>query len=204
MGRTVTDILTLVSGVSWTLVYLLIIFRSYRDKTYGMPYWALAFNFSLGVDLFLCVEHSFPRPAIAAYHQQNMAGFRSVHFHRLLFVWQAGVAIASSPLPFLSLLNTRVDHKLLLCLPGFGGTGSFTGNVCRLYSEPDDVLAFHCYAQPEKKHRRAICRDRGLQNDWYIDTHSDLWLQIHLRIVFGAGLFYGRPHLPAAADCTAP
>ena len=46
MGRTVTDILTLVSGVSWTLVYLLIIFRSYRDKTYGMPYWALAFNFS--------------------------------------------------------------------------------------------------------------------------------------------------------------
>ena len=46
MGKTITDILTLVSGVSWTLVYLLIIFHSYRDKTYGMPYWALAFNFS--------------------------------------------------------------------------------------------------------------------------------------------------------------
>jgi len=46
MGKTVTDILTLISGISWTLVYLLIIFRSYRDKTYGMPYWALAFNFS--------------------------------------------------------------------------------------------------------------------------------------------------------------
>jgi hypothetical protein len=46
MGKTWTDILTLVGGLSWTLVYLLIIVRSYRDKTYGMPYWALAFNFS--------------------------------------------------------------------------------------------------------------------------------------------------------------
>jgi hypothetical protein len=46
MGKTVTDILTIVSGLSWTLVYLLIIVHSYRDRTYGMPYWALAFNFS--------------------------------------------------------------------------------------------------------------------------------------------------------------
>src|SRR5215218_3324345 len=46
MGKTLTDVLTLISGLSWTLVYLLIIVRSYRDKTYGMPYWALAFNFS--------------------------------------------------------------------------------------------------------------------------------------------------------------
>lgn len=46
MGKTTTDVLTLASGLCWTLVYLLIIVRSYRDKTYGMPYWALAFNFS--------------------------------------------------------------------------------------------------------------------------------------------------------------
>jgi len=46
MGKTLTDILTLIGGLSWTIVYLLIIVRSYRDKTYGMPYWALAFNFS--------------------------------------------------------------------------------------------------------------------------------------------------------------
>jgi len=46
MGKTLTDALTLVSGLCWTLVYILIIVRSYRDKTYGMPYWALAFNFS--------------------------------------------------------------------------------------------------------------------------------------------------------------
>lgn len=41
-----TTVLTLISGISWTVVYLLLIVRSYRDKTYGMPYWALAFNFS--------------------------------------------------------------------------------------------------------------------------------------------------------------
>ena len=46
MGKTLTDALTLVSGLCWTLVYILIIVRSWRDKTYGMPYWALAFNFS--------------------------------------------------------------------------------------------------------------------------------------------------------------
>ena len=46
MGKTLTDVLTIISGLCWTLVYVLIIVRSYRDKTYGMPYWALAFNFS--------------------------------------------------------------------------------------------------------------------------------------------------------------
>jgi hypothetical protein len=35
-------------------VYLLIIIRSYRDKTYGMPYWALAFNFSWEL-IFSCI-----------------------------------------------------------------------------------------------------------------------------------------------------
>ena len=46
MGNTLTHALTLLSGLCWTGVYLLIILRSFRDKTYGMPHWALAFNFS--------------------------------------------------------------------------------------------------------------------------------------------------------------
>lgn len=46
MGKTTTEALTLISGICWTLVYVLIIFHSFRDKTYGMPYWALAFNLS--------------------------------------------------------------------------------------------------------------------------------------------------------------
>jgi hypothetical protein len=37
-------ILTVISGLCWTTVYLLIIYRSLKDKTYGMPFWALAFN----------------------------------------------------------------------------------------------------------------------------------------------------------------
>lgn len=35
-----------VSGICWTLVYLLIIKRGFQDKTYGMPLWALAANIS--------------------------------------------------------------------------------------------------------------------------------------------------------------
>ena len=38
--------LTLVSGACWTIVYLEGIRLGFRDKTYAMPLWALALNFS--------------------------------------------------------------------------------------------------------------------------------------------------------------
>ena len=34
------------NGIGWMVAYFLIIFRSYKDKTYGMPFVALAFNIS--------------------------------------------------------------------------------------------------------------------------------------------------------------
>lgn len=40
------DILLLVSGIFWTLTYILIIKRGFRDKTYGMPLLALCLNIS--------------------------------------------------------------------------------------------------------------------------------------------------------------
>ena len=46
MDKLTNDVLTITSGLCWTLVYVLIIIRSYRDKIYGMPFWALAFNLS--------------------------------------------------------------------------------------------------------------------------------------------------------------
>lgn len=47
MSTSSTDtILTLVSGGCWTIAYLLIIYRGFKDKTYGMPMFALAFNIS--------------------------------------------------------------------------------------------------------------------------------------------------------------
>jgi hypothetical protein len=42
----VHDILTLVSGIAWTIVYLTCIRRGFREKTYCMPSAALALNFS--------------------------------------------------------------------------------------------------------------------------------------------------------------
>ena len=44
MSPTLVTALTLVSGISWTVVYLDIINRGFRDRTYGMPLFALAFN----------------------------------------------------------------------------------------------------------------------------------------------------------------
>ena len=44
MSPTIVTILTLVSGISWTIVYVDIINRGFKDKTYGMPLFALAFN----------------------------------------------------------------------------------------------------------------------------------------------------------------
>lgn len=46
MDSTLVTILTLISGISWTLVYLILIMRGFRDKTYGMPLFALTFNLS--------------------------------------------------------------------------------------------------------------------------------------------------------------
>ena len=44
MSPTLVSVLTLTSGMCWTLVYIDIILRGFKDKTYGMPLFALAFN----------------------------------------------------------------------------------------------------------------------------------------------------------------
>ncbi len=44
MSPTLVMVLTLISGISWSIVYVDIINRGLRDKTYGMPLFALAFN----------------------------------------------------------------------------------------------------------------------------------------------------------------
>jgi len=44
MSPTLVIVLTLISGISWTLVYIDLIRRGFKDKTYGMPLFALAFN----------------------------------------------------------------------------------------------------------------------------------------------------------------
>ena len=44
MSSTLVTVLTLVSGISWSIVYIDMIYRGFRDRTYGMPLFALAFN----------------------------------------------------------------------------------------------------------------------------------------------------------------
>jgi len=44
MSPTLVTILTLVSGISWSIVYIDLINRGFKDQTYGMPLFALAFN----------------------------------------------------------------------------------------------------------------------------------------------------------------
>ena len=46
IGPGLNTALTLTCGICWTIAYILIIIRSFKDKTYGMPFWALAFNIS--------------------------------------------------------------------------------------------------------------------------------------------------------------
>ncbi len=43
---TFSMILVLVSGVSWSIVYLASIKVGFKDKIYAMPFWALALNFA--------------------------------------------------------------------------------------------------------------------------------------------------------------
>jgi hypothetical protein len=44
MSPSLIIVLTLISGISWSIVYIDIINRGFKDKTYGMPLFALAFN----------------------------------------------------------------------------------------------------------------------------------------------------------------
>ncbi len=46
IGPGLNTALTLTCGICWTITYILIIIRSFKDKTYGMPFWALSFNIS--------------------------------------------------------------------------------------------------------------------------------------------------------------
>ena len=46
IGPGLNTALTLTCGICWTITYILIIIRSFRDKSYGMPFWALALNIS--------------------------------------------------------------------------------------------------------------------------------------------------------------
>lgn len=46
MSPAMTTTLTLISGICWTIVYIDLINRGFRDKTYGMPLFALTFNLS--------------------------------------------------------------------------------------------------------------------------------------------------------------
>ncbi len=52
--------LTLVSGISWTIVYADLIHRGFRDKTYGMPFFALAFNLAWEFVYAFLIYQGFP------------------------------------------------------------------------------------------------------------------------------------------------
>ena len=52
--------LTLISGLSWTIVYLDIIRRGFKDKTYGMPFFALAFNIAWEFIYAFLIYQGFP------------------------------------------------------------------------------------------------------------------------------------------------
>lgn len=59
MSPTLSIILTLISGISWSVVYLAIIYRGFKDRTYGMPLFALAFNFAWEFIFSFLVKQDF-------------------------------------------------------------------------------------------------------------------------------------------------
>lgn len=53
------DVLSLISGIFWTLTYVFIIERGFRDKTYGMPLLALCLNISWEFIFSFVFPHKF-------------------------------------------------------------------------------------------------------------------------------------------------
>jgi hypothetical protein len=58
------DGILVVSGVLWTLAYLLIIRRGFRDRTYGMPLAALCANLSWEFVFSFVYPHDLPQRAV--------------------------------------------------------------------------------------------------------------------------------------------
>ncbi|MBQ8062998.1 MAG: hypothetical protein IJ720_03040 [Clostridia bacterium] len=45
-GNALYDILTIISGLFWTLVYIILIYKGFKDKTCGMPLFVLGLNWA--------------------------------------------------------------------------------------------------------------------------------------------------------------
>jgi len=60
MSLTFFMALTLISGISWSIVYLGIINRGFKDQTYGMPLFALAFNIAWEFMYAFVIDFDFP------------------------------------------------------------------------------------------------------------------------------------------------
>ncbi len=60
MSPFIVTALTLVSGISWTIAYVDIIHRGLRDKSYGMPFFALAFNITWEFAYAFLIYQGFP------------------------------------------------------------------------------------------------------------------------------------------------
>lgn len=114
--------LTIVSGLCWTMVYVLVIYRSVKDKTYGMPFWALAFNISWEF-IFSVVFASRADPTqlivnrvwlgfdafiLAAYFAYGIKEWPS-HVPRIFFYPYSLVVLATSYL-FVYLITLRFDE----------------------------------------------------------------------------------------------
>jgi hypothetical protein len=58
--------LVLLSGLCWTVVYIDSVRLGFKDKTYAMPFWALALNIAWELMLAqtLARERANPRPAL--------------------------------------------------------------------------------------------------------------------------------------------
>ena len=45
-GVVMWDVLTIISGLFWTLVYIILIYKGFKDKTCGMPLFVLGLNWA--------------------------------------------------------------------------------------------------------------------------------------------------------------
>ncbi len=58
----IPNLLTLISGICWIAVYIFIIRRNYKDKTYGIP--LAAFSANIMWEFFYCFVAPFPPPQL--------------------------------------------------------------------------------------------------------------------------------------------
>jgi hypothetical protein len=162
--------LTVTCGACWTLAYIFIIIRSFRDKTYGMPFWALSFN--------ICWEFIFST-LLSDHGQPTQLLFNRIWVILDVFILFAYFKYGIREWPKKLSVIFFYPYSIMVLVISFGF-----------------IYALHQHAQQPTRSCRAITRYSPPEDDRYFIGYNSVYiLSLKICRLCGKPLLFLRPDL---------